>query len=662
MHTPSLAAPAPDTPLGYVSNGFLGFTVPRSPLATGELRVSGCFGRSATNDTEWIACLPNPFGLELRVDHRPLSAHADSFRSQRYDFARAELCTENQYQADGLRLDLRDQFVCLRSRPAVAARRVVLRSNVDCALTLRAFIDSSTVYGTVAYASSPVREADSLLLWDTGAGRCGIALATVVAGAASVTREPFERLSTVFRIGLTAGRELVVTQIGAAVPSVLHSEPHWQALRVLRAASWRGWDAIVAEHREAWAELWRSRVLLCGAGERWQQLSDAAFYYLLSSAHAAAPGSVPPFGLSSSSYGGHVFWDTEIFMYPVLLLAAPPVAQATLRYRTDRLAAAGENARVNGYGGAMFPWESASSGAEVTPIYAATSEEHHITLDVAFACLQYAYATDDRLFVDRQIRPLLIAVCRWIASRVEKTSRGYEIRHVVGVDEGEENVHNNSYTNIAAAIVLRGSARVLRSVGVDPPAVWETIADGIVIPVDERLGIIRKHDSYTYSGGPCVPETLAAFFPLTYRHPDDEVERRTYRYHLDLAETVLHYPMLSSMFGVWAARQGDRAFALHCFERGIAEFSCSPFDSFSEFSGTDRPNFLTNPAGFLTACLYGLTGLQLDDGDPTSWGTYPIVLPEGWDAIEVERLWIRGRPARLSAPHGAERVSIDWLD
>ena len=80
-------------------------------------------------------------------------------------------------------------------------------------------------------------------------------------------------------------------------------------------------------------------------------------------------------------------------MYPVFLLAAPEIAESLIRYRTDRLSAAQTNARINGFAGAMFPWESGLSGAEVTPVYAATSEEHHITLDVAFACIQHAHAS-----------------------------------------------------------------------------------------------------------------------------------------------------------------------------------------------------------------------------------------------------------------------------
>ena len=63
----------------------------------------------------------------------------------------------------------------------------------------------------------------------------------------------------------------------------------------------------------------------------------------------------------------------------------------------------------------------------------------------------------------------------------------------------------------------------------------------------------------------------------------------------------------------------------------------------------------------LLGLLFGLTGIVADDGDPAGWTRRPVVLPEGWTSIEVERVWIRGRPARLSARHGAPSAEISFL-
>jgi hypothetical protein len=40
----------------------------------------------------------------------------------------------------------------------------------------------------------------------------------------------------------------------------------------------------------------------------------------------------------------------------------------------------------------------------------------------------------------------------------------------------------------------------------------------------------------------------------------------------------------------------------------------------------------------------------------------PVVLPAGWEAIEIDRLCVRGRPARLVARQGAARATVEFLD
>ena len=65
----------------------------------------------------------------------------------------------------------------------------------------------------------------------------------------------------------------------------------------------------------------------------------------------------------------------------------------------------------------------------------------------------------------------------------------------------------------------------------------------------------------------------------------------------------------------------------------------------------DRPRagpLMANVGGFLTSCLYGLPGLVLQAGDPQHWARRPVVMPELWDGVEVDRIWVRGNPARVA--------------
>ena len=158
------------------------------------------------------------------------------------------------------------------------------------------------------------------------------------------------------------GREIRI--VTSYIPSVMHSEPHNQAQRMIQLAAWQGTDRLREANRKAWAKLWESRITVDGAGEEWQDAIDASFFYLMSSASEFSPISVAPYGLSQpDDYEGHFFWDTESFMFMAPLFCAPKVARSMLDYRFRRIEAAENNARLNGYLGIQFPWQSGATGS-----------------------------------------------------------------------------------------------------------------------------------------------------------------------------------------------------------------------------------------------------------------------------------------------------------
>ena len=111
----------------------------------------------------------------------------------------------------------------------------------------------------------------------------------------------------------------------------------------------QGFDVLRSDNQDEWRELWKSRINLIGAERRWQEMADAAFYYLNSSVHASSPASTSIFGLATWKnyhyYFGHVMWDIETFILPVLSLIQPHAAAAMLDYRFRSLGAAtGERA------------------------------------------------------------------------------------------------------------------------------------------------------------------------------------------------------------------------------------------------------------------------------------------------------------------------------
>jgi protein-glucosylgalactosylhydroxylysine glucosidase len=462
----------------------------------------------------------------------------------------------------------------------------------------------------------------------------------------------------------------VLRQLTSLVPKALHSQPHAQAVRMVTAGQMRGFDAVRQDNRRVWEKLWCGRVVLAGAPARWQALADAAYFYLQTSVHGFSPSSTSVFGLAYwptyHYYRGHLMWDVETFALPPLLLTHPEAAYGLLRFRASRLPDAIANASISGSPGAKYPWESGLHyGHESAPVgTVGPATEHHISMDVAIACARFVHATGDRGFARDQAWPVLSAVADWIEGRVERTPRGFEICRTIGIAETGTTVDNSAFVNMAAAVALREAIGLGRDLGLPYRQSWGTIADELVIPLDARTGVILNHDGYRpdeLKGE--TPEAPAALFPLGFP-TDPATERRTLAFYLRLADKYAGAPMLSALLGVYAARLGDRAASLDLFEKGYADFVIDPYTITTEYSPSVYPDqpvagpFTANLAGFLTGCLYGLTGLQLHSGEPASWCHRDVTLPEGWDAIDVERLWIRGWPATLHAEHGADRARL----
>ena len=131
----------------------------------------------------------------------------------------------------------------------------------------------------------------------------------------------------------------------------------------------------------------------------------------------------------------------------------------------------------------------------MTPTSAGTGwEEQHVTPDVALGFWEYQMATDDKDFLSAGTWPVLQAVSEWIESRAVSTTRGFEIRHIMGPDESVENVSNNSYMNVICRMVFEASVRCAQLVGVRPPDSWAKIARSIVLPVDQVRNVVLPYE------------------------------------------------------------------------------------------------------------------------------------------------------------------------
>jgi trehalose/maltose hydrolase-like predicted phosphorylase len=667
----------------YLSNGLIGMRVGTVPWARGVTTINGFEGMDTTLDVEAIAQAPYVLGGDLTIGRVRLSESPQRAtpREIRYDFSCGELHASFRFEADDARADVTLVSFCSRTRPSLVLQEAVVVVDRDCDMAHAATIDTRDIPGSwvnrEAHPSAVLAATvDGMLRWGShgGLSTCGIAYLTELSPWEGATREfSHDRigpLTTTYTARARAGVRYRLRRMVSLVPQTTHNEPHIHAIRLLQQGQRIGFDQLREDNRARWAELWKSRVVLSGAPKRWQAIADAAFFYLHTSTHASAPSSSAVFGLAYwpnyHYYRGHLMWDMETFAVPTLTLTNPPSARGILTFRSTRVMGARANAAAAGLEGLQYPWESSMRyGQEAAPVDAATAGfEHHVSMDVAIAFARYVLATGDRDFAAERAWPVMAGVAEWICSRVDRTPRGYEIRKVIGVAETESTVDNNAFVNMGAIMTLRYATALGRMLGRGNPEAWDRLASAIVLPTDQDRGVILNHDGHQpdEKGGE-TPEAPAGLFLLGY-DTDPDTLRRTMEYYLKTAYRYAGQPMLSSMLGLIATQLGDRGAALDLFERGYADFVVDPFRITTEFSPTVYPErtiagpFTANLAGFLTACIYGLTGMRIGRGEPGSWCGRPVVLPQGWDGVHVERLWVRGRTASLTAEHGADSAHL----
>jgi beta-phosphoglucomutase len=288
------------------------------------------------------------------------------------------------------------------------------------------------------------------------------------------------------------------------------------------------YDTLLADHIAAWEEVWQA----CDVVIEGDTKAQLAIRYNLFQILAAAPRhddrvSIPAKTLSGFGYRGHVFWDTEIFLVPFLTYSQPAVARNLLTYRYHTLSGARCKAHEAGYEGAMFSWESADTGNEVTPRWVHSPDgqhviriwcgdiELHITTDVAYAVWHYWQATGDDEWMREYGAEIILDTAVFWGSRAQWNSdrHCYEICNVIGPDENHDGINNNAFTNRMVQWHLETAFSVLTWLQTQSPnwaaelahqlnltptrlERWADIIQHILVLEDANTGLIEQFEGF----------------------------------------------------------------------------------------------------------------------------------------------------------------------
>lgn len=441
-----------------------------------------------------------------------------------------------------------------------------------------------------------------------------------------------------FNKKLKAGESYRYAIVGSTITSAHHSDPLNEAERLTIYAKLQGRENLVKRHDQAWDKLWQSDIIIEAACPEMadevaqtQQAVRSMLYHLYSFVREGTSNSPPPMGLSGLGYNGHVFWDSEIWMFPPLLELHPEMAKSMVEYRFERLEAAKRNAFGKGYKGAMYPWESADSGAEETPVSALTGPfEHHITADVALAAWNYYCVTHDKAWLREKGWPILKHTADFWVSRVERNGPGrYDINNVVAADEWAENVDNNAFTNAAAKANLRCATEAAKVLAISPDPDWAVVADNIPI-LKMADGVTSEHATYKGEGIKQADVNLLSY-PLSEIR-DPEQMKKDVDYYSSRVPNFGTPAMTQAIFSVLYSRLGDGKKAYHFLNDSYVPNLLPPFNVIAETKGGTNPYFATGAGGVLQAMINGFCGLEIT---PAGIVQLKSVLPVEWKRITV---------------------------
>jgi protein-glucosylgalactosylhydroxylysine glucosidase len=358
-------------------------------------------------------------------------------------------------------------------------------------------------------------------------------------------------------------------------------------------------------------------------------------YHLYSFVREGSEYSPSPMGLSGLGYNGHVFWDTELWMFPAILVLHPELAKGLVNYRFNRLEEAKRNAFAHGYKGAMYPWESAATGVEETPVWALSGPfEHHITACVAIAAWNYYCVTQDKTWLKEKGWPVLSATADFWVSRVERNGPGkYDINNVVAADEWAENVDNNAFTNAAAKANLKYAAEAAKILGIGENADWKEVENNIPI-LSFPHGVTKEHATYSGENIKQADVNLLAYPLKEITNP--ATIKKDLEYY---SSRVGNGPaMTQAIFALLYAQEGDTAKAYHFFKDGYVMNKKPPFGVLAETKGGGNPYFATGAGGLLQAVLMGFGGLEIT---PVGVVQSKQVLPSGWKKLKITGVSIK---------------------
>ncbi len=325
---------------------------------------------------------------------------------------------------------------------------------------------------------------------------------------------------------VTADETLTLRVFSAVYTSLDAADPADAAKNCCWEAKETGFSACLQSHRDAWEKIWSlSEITMEGDEEAALALHASQYHLNCVAPRHVGSMSIPARGLSGQTYKGAIFWDSEVFFFPMFVYTQPEIATSLLRYRIETLPGALNKAAEYGCRGAFYAGESQEGGQggctnfNVVDVFthrpARTyfrDRQIHISADIAYALRSYSDITGDRTLLREGGARVILECARFYLSRANAhmDSDAVDFADVIGPDEYHERVTNNVFTNLMIRHCL-DSALLLKEIFSDQPEWFASLLREMnyeqdwtllnalrerIRPAREQNGVLEQFDGY----------------------------------------------------------------------------------------------------------------------------------------------------------------------
>ncbi|MEU1885372.1 glycoside hydrolase family 65 protein [Micromonospora rifamycinica] len=303
----------------------------------------------------------------------------------------------------------------------------------------------------------------------------------------------------------------------------------------LAAARLTGWDGLHREQRTYLDGFWDAADVRVEGDPEVQQAVRFGLFHVLQAGARAERRPISAKGLTGPGYDGHAFWDTEMFVLPVLTYTQPGAVRDALYWRHATLDQARERTRTLNLAGAAFPWRTIE-GPESSAYWPAGTAAFHIAADVADALRRYVLVTgDEQLERDIGLELLVETARLWRSLGHHDRNGRFHLDGVTGPDEYTAVKNDNIYTNLMAQRNLLAAADCamrLRDAALDlgvtdeEAAEWRDAAQAMHIPYDEDLDVHEQVEGFTRLQEWDFARTPTEKYPLLLHYPYFDLYRK----------------------------------------------------------------------------------------------------------------------------------------